>query len=409
MGARADEANMRDTLPVVVITADAHVGEPENLRRRLPEALRDTLPEFGVDADGNLEFKVKGKVVYGQTGCNPTEEDLLREFRSDPSQGTDLDRRLHDMAIEGIDAQVVFPNIGLSCSLGDESAAYYHAWAHAYNDYVWDTFAGQPERFKPAAMLAIDNIEETLAEAERCIKKGFCTLFVPAVVPWQPYRLPLYEPLWSLAEEAGIPLNFHVFSGNMALRGDFASVADLSQDRFEKAKQVGKEENAAWSKELLGTVIGLATGMSPIVELTGAGVLDRHPELQFVVTESECGWLAWILQAMDQMQERRYLDMKKLPLRASEYFLRQGAITISDDRVALNNVAFTGTDCLLWGNDYPHDEGTFPHSCRPIGEIKARLSAAEAHQVLCGNAARLYGFDLEYLATHKDEVARHLR
>ncbi len=78
MGPRTDEATIRDPLPDVVITADAHVGEPEDLRRRLPEAFRDTLPEFGVDADGNLEFKVKGKVVYGEPGLNPTELDLLR-------------------------------------------------------------------------------------------------------------------------------------------------------------------------------------------------------------------------------------------------------------------------------------------------------------------------------------------
>ena len=114
----------------------------------------------------------------------------------------------------------------------------------------------------------------------------------------------------------------------------------------------------------------MASGMSPIVELCGSGVLERHPDLKFVITESECGWLAWVLHAMDQMQERRYLGMQKLDLKPSEYFLRQGTATITDDPVALNNIAFTGTDCLAWGNDYPHDEGIFPHGKRPIAEIR---------------------------------------
>ena len=127
-----------------------------------------------------------------------------------------------------------------------------------------------------------------------------------------------------------------------------------------------------------------------------------------MVTESECGWLAWLLQAMDQIQERRYHNMHRLAMRASEYFLRQGTITITDDTVALNNIEFTGTDCLMWGNDYPHDEGTFPNSRRPIEAIKAKLDADAARHVLCGNAARLYGFDLDYLASHGDEVIAHL-
>ena len=146
--------------------------------------------------------------------------------------------------------------------------------------------------------------------------------------------------------------------------------------------------------------LGMAAGMGPIVHLTGGGVLERHPDLRFVVTEAECGWLAWALQAMDQMQRRRHLYRKDLPLKASEYFLRQGYVTITDDAVALNNIDFTGSDCLLWGNDYPHDEGTWPESHASIDAIRNRLGDA-ADKVLYGNAAELYGFDLDYLsATH---------
>jgi predicted TIM-barrel fold metal-dependent hydrolase len=394
-----------DLLPDVVITADAHVGEPQLFRARLPERFRARLPELTVNTDGNLVFKVNGKVVYGPPERKPTAEDLLREFRSDPSHGTDLERRLHDMAIEGIDGQVIFPNIGLCCSMGDEDAAYYQAWARTHNDFVWDLFKPYQHRFKPAGMIPIDDIDLAVAEAERCVNRGFCTLFLPAVVPWQPYWMPIYEPLWSLAEEAGVPLNFHVFSGNLALRNDFASAGDLNQDRYEKARRAAKEADDG--EELLDAVLGLAAGMSPIVNLTGAGVLERHPKLRFVVSESECGWLAWLLQAMDQMQERRYIAMRKLSLRASEYFKRQGAITISDDPVALKNIEKTGSDCLVWGNDYPHDEGTFPHSRRPIEEIRKRLGPGDAHKVLCGNAAQLFGFDLGYLAANRDEVRRH--
>ena len=58
----------------------------------------------------------------------------------------------------------------------------------------------------------------------------------------------------------------------------------------------------------------------------------------------------------------------------------------------------------MWGNDYPHDKGTFLRSDKPIAEIRARLNEDDAHKVLSGNAARLYGFDLQHLATSRDEV-----
>ena len=392
----------------VVISSDAHVGETDVLRQRLPEKFRDNLPEFGVDENGSLDFKFKGESSPKRYDRAPTDEDMLREFRTDPSQGTDIERRLHDMALEGVDAQVIFPNIGLGMSMGTDTSAYYEAWARAYNDYVWDIFGPHSKRMKPAAMLSMDNVEAAVQEAERCIKRGFCTLFLPAVMPWQPYHLPVYEPLWSLAEEAETPVNFHIFSGNCALGGGFASITSMSSQRFEKAKRVEKEANKDGSVEHLDTVLGLAVGMSPIIELTTGGVLERHPNLKMVVTESECGWLAWLLQSMDQIQERRFHNMRKLELRASEYFLRQGTVTISDDAVALNNVAFTGTDCLMWGNDYPHDEGTFPFSRRPIEEIKSKLDSQASRHILCGNAANLFGFDLDFLAANKHEITAHL-
>lgn len=384
----------------VLISADSHVGETEALRARLPEHLRRFFTKLVPAENGDLDFEYAGEVSNFPVRKELSDRDREKEFRSDPSLGTDLDIRLRDMAREGVDAQVIFPNLGLASGGGRESVEYYEAYARAYNDYVWEAFSDQPRRFKPAAALPVDDVASAVAEATRCIERGFATLFLPCVVPWQPYRLDVYEPLWSLVEEAQIPISFHVFSGNLSLGGEFCDASDLNEERAAIARKyhaarllVGEE---------LETVVGMAAGMSPILELTGSGVLERHPDLHFVVTESECGWLAWALQAMDQMQERRHLYRKHLPLRASEYFLRQGHVTISDDAVALHNIHSTGgADRLLWGNDYPHDEGTWPESGRFIDRIRKTLSSDDAHKLLCGNAARLYGFDLDYLAGHK--------
>ena len=385
----------------LLISADAHVAENEDLRARLPESLRERMSLMVLGKGGDFDVETNGEVKERSSRKKLSARDRELEFRSDPSLGTDLDRRMRDMAREGVDAQVIFPNIALDCGGSHQTQEYSKAFARAYNEYVRETFAPASKRFKPAAMIPTDDIEDTLAEARKCIDDGFATMFLPCVVPWQPYRLKVYEPLWSMAEEASIPLTFHVFSGNLALGGEYADAGGMSEERLALTVEQGKERIK--HAEHLETVIGMAAGMAPILELTASGVLERHPDLHFVITESECGWLAWVLQAMDQMQRRRHLYRKDLPLRASEYFLRQGYVTITDDPVALNNVGFTGSDCLLWGNDYPHDEGTWPESHASIDAIRERLGDA-ADKVLHGNAADLYGFDLDYLAAAHTEI-----
>ncbi len=385
----------------LLISADSHLGENEDLRARLPEHLRERMTLLVPGTGGDLDDEVHGKVTNRSSWKKLSERDRELEFRSDPSLGTDLDRRMHDMAREGVDAQVVFPNIALNFGGSHQTPEYSKAFARAYNEYAQETFAPASKRFKPAAMIPTDDIEDTLAEARKCIDEGFATMFLPCVVPWQPYRLKVYEPLWSMAEESSIPITFHVFSGNLALGGEFADPGHMSTERLALTVKQGKDR--VKHTEHLDTVIGMVAGMAPIMELTSSGVLERHPDLRFVITESDCGWLAWALQAMNQMQRRRHLYRKDLPLRASEYFLRQGFVTITDDPVALNNINFTGSDCLLWGNDYPHDEGTWPESHASVDAIRECLGDA-AGKVLHGNAADLYGFDLDYLAEAHEEI-----
>ena len=388
----------------ILITADSHVGEPEALRQRMPEHLRSRFPIMVHTDDGDLEMEFDGEPIILKR-IELDDRARVHEFRSDRSLGTDLHVRYRDMALEGVDGQVVFPNIGLFVNSGGETPEFHQAWARAHNDFIHEVFAADRRRFKLAAMLSVDDVSAAVEEAERCVKLGFETLFVPCTMPWQPYRLPVYDPLWRFAEEAGIPINFHVFSGNMSpLGGDFATVGQVSPERHEKARKLYEVESQ--QERLSTTCMGIASGMSPILELTGSGVLERHPKLCFVVTESDCGWLAWVLQIMDQMQERRGLYIDRLPMRASDYFRRQGAITITDDPVALNNIEFTGIDCLLWGNDYPHDEGTWPDSLPAIEAIREKLGPVNSRKVLCENAARLYDFDLDYLASHKSEIAQ---
>jgi predicted TIM-barrel fold metal-dependent hydrolase len=141
--------------------------------------------------------------------------------------------------------------------------------------------------------------------------------------------------------------------------------------------------------------MGMAAGMSPLVHLTGAGALERHPKLRFVIVEAEMGWLGWTLQSLDAMAHKRKAHFRhsKLSLLPSEYFKRQGWITFTDDAYGLALLDFVGADRVMWSNDYCHDEGTFLESQVTTERLFAHLSEQQQRKLLWENAAKLYGLD----------------
>jgi predicted TIM-barrel fold metal-dependent hydrolase len=122
-------------------------------------------------------------------------------------------------------------------------------------------------------------------------------------------------------------------------------------------------------------------------------VLQRHPQLKFVVVECGAGWLAWLLYVLDEQVQKKHMWIRpQLEMLPSEFFKRQGYVTFTDDPMALANLRFTSADCLLWGSDYPHDEGSFPHSRAVIARTFADVPAVDTRKIVHDNAVRLYGF-----------------
>ena len=64
------------------------------------------------------------------------------------------------------------------------------------------------------------------------------------------------------------------------------------------------------------------------------------------------------------------------------------------DPVAVNNRATTGIETLMWGNDYPHPEGTWPDSQAVCAEQFDGVPDDELRAIVGGNAVSVFGFDL---------------
>jgi predicted TIM-barrel fold metal-dependent hydrolase len=76
----------------------------------------------------------------------------------------------------------------------------------------------------------------------------------------------------------------------------------------------------------------------------------------------------------------------------STYFRRQCFATFQEDHAGLDNAEhFDLADNYLWANDYPHHEGSWPHSAASIERQMANLSDESRAKILGLNAQRIFG------------------
>ena len=358
-----------------VISADSHVEESGGeFQQRVPLKYRHRLPHVE-DIDGGKYLVIEGRknrrLDIADSAVN--EDDLDREFRQDPTGGTDIARRLADQDRDGIVGEVIYPNMCLSL-FASPDPEFQLAVANAYNDWAVDIFGSRLDRFSPAALIPVIDVPRAVQEVHRVAKLGYKSVRAPIHLKRKPYSLTIYEPLWEVLEETGLTLNLHFITGS----------EDHTPDR------VGEEELGGF---LTYMITAMAEGIYPATILVSSGILQRHPNLNFAIVECGAGWLPWVLYAMDDQYKRKHMWIKpKLAMKPSEMFRRQGHTTFSDDPVALRLLDFIGADTLLWGSDYPHDEGTFPHSRQVIERTLKNIPEDDKRKIVAENAVKLYGF-----------------
>ena len=92
-------------------------------------------------------------------------------------------------------------------------------------------------------------------------------------------------------------------------------------------------------------------------------------------------------------------------MRPSEYFDRNCAIGASNTRRReLARRYEIGVGNLMWGNDFPHPEGTWPHTREFLRDAFCDIPVDETAAMLGGNAAEMYGFDEAALRPLADKV-----
>lgn len=351
-----------------LISADSHVNEPpEIFAERLPAGLRERAPRVA-EVDGVPALVIEGlrprKLPRGREALSGEALERAQAGGWDPAL------RIRDQDRDGVSGEVVFPTLGLQACFATPDPRLQMGLARAYNDWVAEVFSPHPRRFAAAAVIPMADLDAAVAEAERAAGLGLRALFLPIQMPARPYNDPAYDRFWAVAEEIGLPLTFHAGTGH--------------EPRIERGP------GGAVINYLLGSQ---ADGAHLICYLTMSGVLERFPGIHVVTVETGSAWLAWVVTTMDEIYERHQMwASPKLDLRPSEYVKRQAHVTFQNDPVGVANRGFTGVESLIWGSDYPHPEGTWPHSRASLAQQLAGVPPAERRAMVGGTASRLFGF-----------------
>ena len=122
--------------------------------------------------------------------------------------------------------------------------------------------------------------------------------------------------------------------------------------------------------------------------------LTRFPELTIAFAESQAGWIPFQLERMDHVWRDGVGDVD-FPVAPSEQVDDRVYTCIFDDLTGLKNRHEIGVEKILFETDYPHSDGTFPHSRKIAHELfsQAGMDAEECRLVLRTNAIKCYGLE----------------
>jgi predicted TIM-barrel fold metal-dependent hydrolase len=319
--------------------------------------------------------------------------------------------RLADMDAEGVAGEIVFPNTVppffrtsvLIC--GNPSRENYPLWlegVRAHNRWLVDFQNEQPARRAGVGIVYLNDIDEAVKDVKWIAEKGLKGgILLPHVPDDCTHILPLYAPeydrFWAVCEDLGVVLNHHGGTGSP----DYGNYPVSLPIRF--------VETPFFSTRSFSHLIL-------------AGVFHRFPKLRYIVTESGCGWVPQALQQLDAVWQyvRRgavgEFEFNKdavTPEPPSFYAKRNvwyGASAASPAEIRQRHAV--GVERFCWGTDYPHYEGTYPHTRKALRHAFHDVPEHEVRRMLGENAAELYGFDLgamehlvERIGPRPEEVA----
>lgn len=362
---------MTETLDVDRIVSaddhmDFHVLPPDLFTSRLPSKLAERAPRVE-DTDDEGPYWV----LPDGTRLSPSGRKLagLLAGTDHGFRPSTPEQRLEDMDKDGVYTQVIYGPPGGVKFEGDNELTV--ACLRAYNDWAAEFNSVDRNRLICLAILPGHDPAEATEELQRVADLGHRGVLIEMAAGEDPIWEDSWVSFWDAANEIGIPVHTHLGGGLSRLRRQMHS----------------------WRHAAMVSIVPMQMDEC-LVGMCFSGMLEKRPNVRFVLGESGLGWIPYVLDRMDHEHEKYYekiLDYRT-ELKPSEIFARQVVATYEEDDLGLDLIEHIGLDNVMWASDYPHGDSTWPHSREAIMESQLGKLSTEARQkVLHDTAARVYG------------------
>ena len=369
--------------PYILITADTHAGGSHaQYREYLDPVWREAFDEWR----GGYK--------------NPSQE----HYGSKKMRNWDYGIRNRDQDSQGVVGEVVFPNTvppfyrkSIVTAHPPKPEDYQRCLAgiRAHNRWLKDFCGEDPVRRAGIGLILPNDFDEAIKDIEFIAKSGLRGGVLLPLIPPDAYWLkPLYHPAWdsvfAAIQDHGLVMNQHTGQG----------LPDYGE---------GAVAESIWIQDVA------YYGQAGFRHLLMSGVYEKFPKLKHILTESGCYWVPALLKQCDRayyslksgsLGEMNYKGMES-PLKEppSVYAKRSCYYGASfPSKADLAGIDDIGEDHVLWGNDYPHYEGTFPYTLQSLRLTFGDMSDARRRKLLGLNAAALYNFDVDKLKPRAAQI-----
>lgn len=381
--------------PYLIVSADSHAGLPTaDYREYLDAKYFPEFDDFLAEREAQLE---------AITRLGVRNEDYAKKWFEEHEEalrgGWDATRRDQELDGDGVSGEVVYPDAdavesrtcvpfgaGLGMS-GDMDPEIGLAGAIAHNRWLAELCSNSPERRCGVALVPITaEMSKVLAEIRRAEASGLGAVMIPAMwVDQKPYHDRCYDPVWALCEELSMPVVTHSGPAPRHEYGDHLGIY-VSEVTWWPAR--------------------------PLWFMLWSGVFERFPGLRFGVTEAGCWWLPSMIWFWDRLALGQKGTEKLganpfggLTMLPSEYIDRNCFIGASNTKRRELGMRYEiGIDNILWGNDFPHPEGTWPNTREWLRKTFHDIPIDETRRMVGLAAAETFGFDVDKLQHHAHKV-----
>jgi predicted TIM-barrel fold metal-dependent hydrolase len=351
-----------------VFSADDHISLAEDIfYDRFPESLKDQAPRV-LHEDGAWTLGFGGKSFLPEEFNR-----VLMQYDPLPGATTsDIDARLRELASDGVDKELAFPNAMLAV-MGLPDRKIQELCFRIYNEHIAEVQERANGRFYGVGIVNWwdgDGARRTLDEMKSLGVKVFWMPLKPGPdLDGKPidYNSDAMIPVWEAIEESGLPVAHHI------------GESPMSSPCSSNAIAVGMVHNVLPFREMFGRYIF-------------GGILDRHKSLRVGWFE---GGINWVLPAL-QDGEHLYASLRHLLDHDIEHDVRyywdnHMYASFMVDPLGLELIDRIGVDRVMWSTDYPHNESTFGYSEQSLGVVVDAVGPDAAARVVGGNVKTFLG------------------